>query len=232
MKIRVYETYEEMSRAAANLVAAQLLIKPNSHIGLTAGKTPAGMFQELIKIYREGTACFADAWFYNLEEVIGYGPDSPESYHSVFCSLLLDHVGANPAHMRLPNGLAEDIAGECAKFDTLLESLPGGGLDMQVLGIGADGHIGCNRPGKTLTAGTHPVSLSRGRTGTAMGMRSIMQAKCLLLLANGEDKAQAIADMLHAEISTGCPATFLQLHPNTIVLLERAAASSLPVALS
>ena len=227
MKIFVYENYEKMSRAAAQFLAAQLMEKPCSHIGLTAGKTPMGLFQELIRLYEEGQHVFSEAWYYNLEEIIGYGPDSPESYCVILRNLLLDHIGVAPERMRMPNGLAKDPAAECLRFDEYLDSLPAGGLDIQVLGLGQDGHIGCNRPGDTLTAHSHVVSLSRGRTGTALGMSSIMKANCLLMLANGEDKAQAVADMCNGAISTHCPSTFLQLHPNTLVLLDQAAASRL-----
>lgn len=173
MKIFVYENYEKMSRAAAQFLAAQLMEKPCSHIGLTAGKTPMGLFQELIRLYEEGQHVFSEAWYYNLEEIIGYGPESPESYCVILRNLLLDHVGVAPERMRMPNGLAKDPAAECLRFDEYLDSLPAGGLDIQVLGLGLDGHIGCNRPGDTLTAHSHVVSLSRGRTGTALGMSSI-----------------------------------------------------------
>ncbi len=227
MNIFVYENYEKMSRAAARFLTARLMENPRGHIGLTAGKTPLGLFQELIRLYEEGQHVFAEAWYYNLEEVIGHSTDSPESYCTVLRDLLLNHVGVAPDHMRMPDGLAEDPAAECRLFDDYLDSLPSGGLDVQVLGLGKDGHIGCNRPGDTLTAPSHVVSLSRGRTGTALGMGGIMRAKCLMMLANGEDKAQAVADMCHGAISTHCPATFLQLHPNSLVFLDQAAASRL-----
>lgn len=108
MKIFVYENYEKMSRAAAQFLAAQLMEKPCSHIGLTAGKTPMGLFQELIRLYEEGQHVFSEAWYYNLEEIIGYGPESPESYCVILRNLLLDHVGVAPERMRMPNGLAKD----------------------------------------------------------------------------------------------------------------------------
>lgn len=227
MKIFVYDTYDKLSQVAANFVAAQLLKNPSSHIGLTLGNTPAGMYRELIKLHQEGKVSFSDAWFYNLEEVIGYGPDSPESYRAAYRKLLFDHVGIEPSRMRLPNGLTEDVETECSSFDSLLNHLPGNGLDLQILGLGLDGHIGCNNPGNTLLSASHPVGLSRGRRGMAMGMGSIMHAKCLLMLANGEDKAKAVADMCCAPVTPRCPSTFLQLHPNTIVMLDQAAASQL-----
>lgn len=227
MKIFVYENYKKMSQAAAQLIAAQLMEKPCSHIGLTAGKTPVGLYQELIELYQKGQHIFADAWYYNLEEVIGYSPDSAESYCTVLREMLLNHVGVASNRMPMPSGLAEDPAMECVRFDHYLDNLPSNGLDIQVLGLGTDGHIGCNRPGDTLSAASHVVNLSRGRTGLAMGMSSIMKSKCLLMLANGEEKAQSVADMCYGPISTHCPSTFLQLHPNTLVLLDKAAASRL-----
>lgn len=133
--------------------------------------------------------------------------------------LLLDRIKARPEQAWLPNGLAEDIARECAAFDAELK-----GLDIQILGLGLDGHIGCNNPGEVLSGPCHQVNLSRGRRGIAMGMKSIMGAKCLIMLANGADKAKAVENMCQGSITAQCPSTFLQLHSNAFVLLDQAAA--------
>ena len=227
MQIQIFDTYEDLSRAAANLVSAQLLIKPNSHIGLTAGKTPVGMFEELVRLYQSGTVSFSDAWFYNLEEVLCAGYPEFESFHSFFCQTLLEQVGCDPSHMVLPDSLTTDAQAECARYDARFAALPDGRLDLQILGIGADGHIGCNRPADALQVACHPVSLSQGRSGMAMGVQSNLLSKRLLLLANGEEKAQAIADLCSGTVTTACPATLLQLHPDVVVLLDRTAAFKL-----
>ena len=175
MQIFVFDHYDKMSQVAAQFLASQLFQNPVSHIGLTAGKTPLGLYRELIKLYQDGQDIFSRAWYYNLEEALGCGPASPASYSTVLRELLLDHVGVSPDHIIMPNGLAEPPENECIRFDATLEALPSGGLDLQVLGIGTDGHIGCNRPGETLSAASHIVGLSRGRTGIAMGMGAIMR---------------------------------------------------------
>lgn len=227
MKIYVCDSYEAMSRAAADMVAAQLLLKPDSHMGLTAGKTPVGMFAELVRIYQEGRVSFSEARFYNLEEYVGCGPTDDNSCYQYLQHHLISKVNAQKESLLLPDGLSKDIDHECAAYDTLLGGLPGGGLDMQILGIGADGHIGCNRPQEVLHAESHHVCLPSGRQVAAMGIRSIMLARHLLLIANGADKAQAVADMCSGAIKTSVPATLLQLHPNVTVILDKEAASQL-----
>lgn len=225
MRILKCDTYEEMSRSAADQVAAQLLVKPDSHLGLTAGKTPLGMFAELVKLFREGRISFARAHFYNLEEMVGWGPEDEASCCRYLRRNLIDLTDADPKNLLLPNGLSSDIDSECAKYDALFDALPDGRLDMQVLGIGSDGHIGCNRPQEKLHVESHNVRLGPDRYAAAMGMRSILLAKRLVLVANGKDKAQAVADMCGGVITTAVPATFLQLHPDVTVILDKDAAS-------
>ena len=226
MKLRVFDSYEKMSRAAAGLVAAQLLLKPDSHLGLTAGSTPVGMFAELVKLHREGGVSFSEAWFYNLEEREGPDPLDERTCRSYLHRHLLDHVDARAGRLLLPDGQAGDMDGACAAYDALFAALPNGQLDMQVLGIGGDGHIGMNRPSQVLSAAAHMVSTGGARYA-AMGLRSIMLAKRLVLLANGAGKARAVADMCSGSITTAVPATLLQLHPDVTVLLDRPAASML-----
>lgn len=226
MKIRIFDTYERMCQAAADLVAAQLLLKPDSHLGLTAGKTPVGMFAELIKLYQAGRVSFSNAWFYNLEEKMGVAPQDELSCHSYLHRHLLDHVDAKPERLRLPDGLSQDVEEECVRYEALLNSLPDGRLDMQILGIGSDAHIGMNRPAQALTSACHRVERP-AFTYAAMGVRSILLAKRIVLMANGEDKAQAVADMCGGTISAEVPATLLQLHPEVTILLDRGAAAKI-----
>lgn len=226
MKLHIYDTYEEMSRAAANVVAAQLLLKSNSHMGLTAGKTPVGMFAELVRLYQNKTVSFADAWFYNLEEKIGVSKDDPSTCRSYFHKHFMDETDASPERLLLPDSQTQDIPAECQKYDELLSSLPDGRLDMQILGIGEDAHIGMNRPNETLNPAAHK-ELRPGGDYIAMGVGHILLAKRILLIANGESKAQAVADMFEQGISSAVPATLLKLHPDVIVLVDKPAASKL-----
>jgi 6-phosphogluconolactonase/Glucosamine-6-phosphate isomerase/deaminase len=227
MKIRVYDSYEKVSRAAADLIAAQLLLKPDSHLGLTAGSTPVGMFKELITLYKEGSVSFADAWFYNLEEMVGFGPEDEGSCYKYLRDHLLDHVDAKLEHLRLPDGLAEDIDNECEKYEALFNGLPEGRLDMQVLGLGTDAHIGMNKPDTELLTECYHVNPGTSHSAVAMGMRSMLLAKRIVLIATGENKAQAVAEMCSKKITTQAPATFLQLHPDVTIIVDKAAASKI-----
>ncbi len=227
MRIQVYETYEEMSSAAADLVVAQLLQKPGCHLGMTAGKTPVGMFSQLVKRYQEHHVSFAECTLYNLEEMADVAPGDPKNLRSFFHSHFLDHVDAKDDQLLLPNGLAGGIDEECKKYDELMDRLPDGRLDMQILGIGEDGHIGMNRPNENLVAAAHLVNNAAGRPTCAMGLRHILLAKRIILLANGESKAEAVAKMCNGFITTQVPASLLQLHPDVTVLLDKEAACKL-----
>lgn len=227
MKIQIFDTYEEMSRAGAELIAAQLLLKPDSHIGLTAGKTPVGMFAELVKLYENSNLSFARCHLYNLEEMYGIEATDPASCRSYFHRNFLDRVDASDEQLILPDGMAKDIDEESAAYNRILEELPGGQLDMQILGIGEDAHIGMNRPAEELCRDCHPAKSAKGRMAVAMGVGNILLAKNIILLANGEQKAQAVADMVNRGISSAAPATLLQLHPKVTVLLDKGAASRL-----
>lgn len=228
MKIQIYKTYDEMSSAAADLVVAQLLMKPDCHLGLTAGQTPIGMFAELVKRYQEHHISFADCTLYNLEEMADVAPDDPTSLRSKFFHHhFLDHVDATDEQLILPDGLADGIDEACRKYDELMDKLPDGRLDMQILGIGADGHIGMNRPNENLIGAAHLVHNMAGRPTCAMGLRHIWFSKKILLIANGEAKADAVAKMYNGPITTQVPASLLQLHPDVTIMLDEPAASKL-----
>ena len=227
MNIRIYDTYDEMSRAAADFVIAQLLLKPESHIGLTAGKTPVGMFAALSESCRAGAVGFERATFYNLEEKFGLAADDPATCRNYFHRHLLDLTGITDAQLLLPDQPADDLGKACAAYDALLYALPGHRLDMQILGIGENAHIGMNHPNEALPLGVH-----RETRGTveyaAMGLRNILCSERILLLASGAGKAQAVADMCRGDVvTTAIPATLLQLHPDVTVLLDREAAARL-----
>lgn len=226
MKLHIYDTYDEMSRAAAQIAAAQILLKPDSRMGLTAGKTPVGMFKELVQFYQNKTISFKDAWFYNLEEKLGVAKDDPSTCRSYFHKHFIEDTDALPERLLLPDSCAADIPLECRKYESLLDNLPEGRLDMQILGIGEDAHIGMNRPNESLNPFTHKEIRPTGEY-VAMGVRHILLAKRILLIANGESKAQAVASMFQQEISSAVPATLLKLHPDVIVLVDKPAASKL-----
>lgn len=227
MKIEIYDTYEQMSAAAAGYTAQMLREKPDCRLGLTAGKTPVGMFAELVKLYRAGELSFKDAWLYNLEEACGLPAGAPGTCRSYFHEHLMDAAGIADERLVLPDGMNPDLAGECAKYEAVLCALPGGRLDVQILGIGADAHIGMNRPAPELSLDVSLKLSGDGAQYIAMGVGSILLARHILLIANGADKAQAVADMFSRELSTAVPATLLRLHPDVTVMLDSAAASRL-----
>ena len=189
MRVQIYDTYEEMSKAAADLVAAQILQKPNCHLGLTAGQTPVGMCAELVNLYKDHRVSFKECTLYNLEEMADVPPEDPKN---------LRHTFFHVHH-----------------------------LDMQVLGIGADAHIGMNKPNETLTPEAHVVYNKAGRPTCAMGLHHMLLAKKIIMIANGEEKAEAVAKMINGPITTMAPASMLKMHPDVVVLLDKPAASKL-----
>ncbi|MCI8517381.1 MAG: glucosamine-6-phosphate deaminase [Hungatella sp.] len=228
MRVQIYDTYEEMSRAAADLVAAQLLQKPNCHLGLTAGSTPVGLCAELVKLYKDHRVSFSECTLYNLEEMADVPPEDPTALrNSFFHPHLLDHVDADDSQLKMPDGFADGLEEACKKYDALMDSLPEGRLDMQILGIGADAHIGMNLPNEKLTPEAHVVHSRKGNPICAMGVRHILLSKRIIMIANGEAKADAVAAMCHGPVTTLAPASLLQLHPDVVVLLDKPAASKL-----
>lgn len=243
MKLIICDSFEAMSVTAAKAFAEAFRKKPDGHIGLTTGATPVGFYAELVKMYREEKLSFAQAHFYNLEEMTGLPASNPHSCYSYLREHLTDHVDLPSGNLILPNGIAEDAEAECARYGALLDGLPSGRLDIQVLGIGANGHIGCNEPEEKLYAECHKAKLREGTIAasvpefgsiekvppytTALGMRHILQASKILMLANGSRKAHAVKGMLSGRISTDCPASFLQCHPDVTVILDQEAAAEL-----
>lgn len=217
-----------MSKAAADFVAAQIIMKPNCHMGLTAGNTPLKMFDELVKLYKEHHVSYKNTTFYNLEEMADVPADDPSSLRvKYFNQLFLDHVDAATEQLVLPEGFVYGPEEACKKYDELMDNLPDGRLDMQVLGIGENAHIGLNMPNENLSGPAHIVINRVGRPLCAMGLHHIWLAKKILLIANGEAKADAIAKMINGPITTQAPASLLQLHPDVTVMLDKPAASLL-----
>lgn len=232
--MRIYrETdYRAMSCRGANIVAAQILLCPGSVLGLATGSTPVGMYQELAEKNRAGKIDFSKVQTVNLDEYVGLAPDHEQSYRYFMDRNLFDHININPDTTHVPNGLAADLAEECRRYDRLIEDL--GGVDLQVLGMGRNGHIGFNEPGDIFHRGTHVADLTDStidanarffdsrdqvpRQALSMGIHNIFQARRILLLVSGKEKADAVAAAFHGPITPKVPASILQLHSDVILV--------------
>lgn len=241
MRIIVKDSYEEMSRAAASVVRSQILLHPDCVLGCATGGTPLGMYRELVKDYRRGELDFSETQFFNLDEYCGLDPGNDQSYIYYMKENFFGHVNAQPGHIHIPDGMAQDVAEACRHYDENISCH--GGIDLQILGIGVNGHIGFNEPSACFYPNTHKVALdactieANARYFPSMeevpteaitiGIRPILQSGILLLLANGENKADAVFEALHGPIDPQLPASILQLHPNAIAVLDQAAAQRL-----
>lgn len=239
--MRVFAAKDEadLGRKAANLISAQVIIKPYSVLGLATGSTPLSTYHQLIDWYKKGDIDFSKVSSINLDEYVGLSGDDVQSYRYFMDHNLFDHINIDKSRTNVPNGKAEDLLAECTRYDELIASC--GGTDLQLLGIGPNGHIGFNEPAETFTAGTHVVKLTdRTRQANArffssinevpthaltMGMRGIMTSRSVVLIALGETKAQAIYDTLYGPITPHVPASILQLHSNCTIVADEAALS-------
>src|SRR5690554_4131519 len=221
MRIIVAKDYETMSKQAAIFLAGQIIHKPNSALGLATGSTPVGTYRELVDLYDQGLVDFSQVITFNLDEYYGVGPEDEFSYYWFMQENLFSHVNANPENLHIPNGLAQDVEAECKNYEALIRQA--GGIDLQLLGIGRNGHIGFNEPGSEFDGITHLVDLDEDtiaansrffdspdqvpRQALSMGIKSIMGARQILLLANGSGKAQTIRDMAYGSITPQVPAS-------------------------
>lgn len=237
MNIWTFEQEKDLNATGAGLIAALLQSKPKSVLGLATGSSPVGIYNDLIQMYRRGLISFAQASSFNLDEYVGLPANHPESYRSFMNEKLFKHIDIKPENTHIPDGNAPDLAAECTHYEQLVNDH--GPVDLQLLGIGHNGHIGFNEPGTSLTGGTHVVDLKEEtlkanarffpsiddvpKQAMTMGVASILKAKQILLIARGEDKAEIIRTALKGPITTECPASLLQCHPNVIVLLDRGA---------
>ena len=239
MKIYCEKDYEAMSRRAANIMAAEIIRKPDCVLGLATGSTPVGAYKELIAMYKAGDVSFKEVRSVNLDEYKGLAPTHDQSYRYFMQDNLFNHVDIDPANTNVPNGLAEDAEAECAAYDKLVESL--GYADLQLLGIGNNGHIGFNEPDSSFTKATHVVDLTEStisanarffasanevpRQALTMGIGCIMAARRVLLVANGAGKADALYNTVCGPITPECPASILQLHGDVVIVADEAALS-------
>ena len=241
MQIHVFENAAQVGQAAATLIAAQVISKPDSVLGLATGSTPIPTYQELIRLNKAGVVDFSAVRSYNLDEYCNIPADHEQSYHTFMKQNLFDHINIDQANTHVPNGNAENPEAESAAYDAAIAAA--GGIDVQVLGIGRNGHIGFNEPGETFLYGCHLVNLTQStieanrrffeseadvpRQAISLGIGSIMNAKKVLLLATGADKAQAIYDSVKGDVNPQVQASILRTHPDVIFLLDKAAASML-----
>ena len=234
MRIIKKETYEELSRCAADMILAAVREKPECVLGLATGSTPIGTYDCLAAACREGKATFRQAKTINLDEYTGLGEDDPQSYRFFMKEHLFRHIDIKRENTHIPNGLAPDAAEECKRYEALYERL--GGIDLQLLGIGQNGHIGFNEPSRALEAGTQVVELSESTRiansrnfaslsavphgAITLGMGGILKARRILLLASGEQKKEALRKAVHGKVDPEVPASFLQLHPDVTVICD------------
>ena len=237
MKIVCCNDYCEMSRVAADIVADVVKNKPNCVLGLATGSTPEGMYAELIAKYQGGELDFSAVTTVNLDEYYPITPENEQSYRYFMNTKLFDHINVDKANTHVPNGNAEDAAAEAARYEAFVREL--GGADIQVLGIGRNGHIAFNEPAEELYPATHVTSLTADTVeanarffesidqvptlALTMGMGTILSAKKIIILANGKGKHEAVKTMLSGMVSTNCPASFLNLHADVTLICDTAA---------
>ncbi len=241
--MRIYECadYRAMSRQAANVISAQMILKPDCVLGLATGSTPIGVYDQLVEWVGKKDLSFARVRSVNLDEYLGLGPGHDQSYRYFMNHYLFDRVDIDKANTHVPDGMAADPAAEGRRYDALIESL--GGIDLQLLGLGHNGHIGFNEPAETFTMGTHVVNLTEStieankrffaseadvpRRAITMGVKAIMAARRVLVVASGADKAEAVAKAFGGTVDPRVPASILRLHNEVILVADRAALSKL-----
>ena len=232
MKIIHVSSNEELSRKAADIIASQIILKPNCVLGLATGSTPIGTYQNLVKKYEQGDLDFSQLTTFNLDEYLGLTPDHPQSYRYFMNDNLFNHVNVRPDCTHVPDGCAADPAAYGLAYDEAIAEM--GGIDLQLLGIGNNGHIAFNEPADCFVAETHTVILKQSTIAAnkrffnsidevptqaiTMGMGSIMKAKKVLLIADGPAKKEAIEKSFYGPITPEVPASILQLHPDLTVI--------------
>ena len=234
MNYIVTKSYDELSHKAANIIAAVVINKPDCVLGLATGSSPVGTYKELIKYNKAGDIDFSKVTSVNLDEYVGLDGTNDQSYRYFMNDNLFNHVNIDKNRTFVPNGCAKDLKAEGEAYDSMIKEL--GGIDLQLLGIGLDGHIGFNEPDEFFTAATHEVVLDEStikanarffnnedevpKKAITMGMMSIMQAKKILLVANGEAKKEIIEKAFFGPIDPKVPASILQLHPDVTVIFS------------
>lgn len=240
--MRIYRTadYQEMSRAAARILAAQVQLKPDCVLGLATGSTPIGTYEELVRQYQAGWLDFSEVKSANLDEYRGLTRDNDQSYYYFMRQNLFRHINIKPENTHIPDGSQSDASAECTRYEHVLTQL--GGVDLQILGLGHNGHIGFNEPADSFAQTTHCVDLTRStieanqrffareedvpRQAYTMGIGTIMRARKILLLVSGGAKADILYASLRGPVTPQVPASILQFHPDVTVIADEAALSS------
>ena len=239
MRLMIAKDYADVSRKAANIIAAQIYLKPDCVLGLATGSSPVGTYKELIARYEAGDLDFSQVRTVNLDEYVGLPKDHDQSYAYFMRRNLFDHVNIDQANCNIPDGMNPDADAECARYDAIIDGF--GGADLQLLGLGANGHIGFNEPAGAFAKGTNHVKLTDSTIDAnqrffarredvpteayTMGIGSIMKAKRVLLVCNGGGKAQAVKDCFFGPIRPQAPGSILQLHPDFTLIVDEAALS-------
>ncbi|WP_274364268.1 glucosamine-6-phosphate deaminase [Paenibacillus thermotolerans] len=237
MNILTFPTDKELNEAGAGIITGLVQTNPNAVLGMATGSTPIGIYEEMIKTFRKGMVSYRRVKTFNLDEYVGLPQDHEQSYYRYMREHLFDFIDIPASRTHIPQGTADDLEAECARYDALLDEV--GQIDLQILGLGHNGHIGFNEPDHALTRGTHIVELSETtRTANArffssmdevptraitMGVGTILKAKTILLVVKGADKAEIVHRALTGPITTECPASLLQTHPHLVVLVDTAA---------
>jgi len=235
MRFIEVENYEQLSREAANIISAQIILKPDCVLGLATGSSPVGAYKQLIEWNKKGDLDFKDVKTVNLDEYVGLDGTNEQSYRYFMNSNLFDHINIDKANTNVPNGTASDLKAECERYDALIKDL--GGIDLQLLGIGLDGHIGFNEPCEYFVKNTHEVTLDEStikanarffesendvpKSALTMGIEAILQAKRIVLVANGQKKEDILKKAFFGDITPFVPASILQMHPDITVIYSK-----------
>lgn len=237
--MRIYKArdYSDLSRKAANIISAQVIMKPDCVLGLATGSSPLGTYKQLIDWYNKGDLDFSSVRTVNLDEYKGLTKDNDQSYYYFMYNNFFKHINIRPENTNIPDGTCTDSDGECARYNQVIESL--GGIDLQLLGLGRNGHIGFNEPDTAFEKMTHCVTLTEStieankrffasiddvpKQAYTMGIKAIMQAKKILLIVSGAEKAQILKEALCGPVTPHVPASILQLHNDVTVVADEAA---------
>lgn len=240
MTIYIMDDYKQMSEKAASFIVAQVMLKGDSVLGLATGSTPEGMYQSLIERYKNHDVDFSETTTFNLDEYYPIEAENEQSYYTYMYRNFFDHVNVPADRIHIPDGQAKDVEAFCTAYD---EAINEEVIDLQILGIGNNGHIGFNEPDIRFETGTHLVTLDEEtieanarffdsiddvpKQALSMGIRNIMHSKKIVLIANGEGKAEAISEMIFGDVTPQLPASILQLHNDVTVILDQDAASEI-----
>ncbi len=242
MRIYRAKDYKDMSRKAANIISAQIIMKPNCVLGLATGSSPIGTYKQLIDWYNKGDLDFAEVKTINLDEYKGLTRNNVQSYAYFMNENLFKHVNIDIHNTHLPNGMAADDEEECRRYNSIIHSI--GGIDLQLLGLGHNGHIGFNEPDEAFEKETHLIALTQStidansrlfdnpedvpRYAYTMGIKTIMQAKKILVVVSGEDKSEIVAKAFFGPVTPEVPASILQMHNDVTIVGDEAALSKIP----